>query len=300
LTAALGREGWRKRTFRGVRKVTIRFSQIHSVVFIFVLVCYLADVHAVAVTEGLVAWYTFDGDVENDAGSGNGTVFNGVSYEDGVFGQAVRLNGFDDYIVLPGTSGLSFGSGDFSVSFWFNSYDYWGRILDERIGREQGYVFALRSVDDSPTEPANISFAAQNGLGVGTKISTVETTLGWLNDGNWHHVVGVREGSEHLLYIDGDLAISDDSDSGDIGGANDIYVGRRYEITHPDATTEAFYDGLLDDLSFYNRSLTQEQVSEIYAESVGIPNPNTAYLMSSGLLLMSLVGQRGRSSGQAA
>ena len=68
---------------------------------------------------GLVAYWKFDGDATDSSGfSNDGTENGGVSYVDGVCGQAITLDGVDDYVDMGTPSELRI-TGALTVSAWF-------------------------------------------------------------------------------------------------------------------------------------------------------------------------------------
>ena len=74
-------------------------------------------------TEGLVAWYGLNGDGQDGSGFGNhANVYGGTWVEDrnGGVGQAIWLDGLDDFIEVPSSPQLNFGSAQsFTVSLWW-------------------------------------------------------------------------------------------------------------------------------------------------------------------------------------
>jgi hypothetical protein len=78
-----------------------------------------------------------------------------------------------------------------------------------------------------------------------------------VNDGQWHHVVGVYDGTRSCLYIDGSLDTSaqatgriSDDDEPVLIGDNSQYGNR-------------FWDGLIDDVRVYGRALPESQVKAL-------------------------------------
>jgi hypothetical protein len=75
--------------------------------------------------KGLVAYYPFNGNANDESGNGNnGTLNGGLSFTEGKFAQALIFNGIDGFIDLTNENGLRLSS-PFTVSVWvktdFNS-----------------------------------------------------------------------------------------------------------------------------------------------------------------------------------
>jgi hypothetical protein len=80
-----------------------------------------------------------------------------------------------------------------------------------------------------------------------------------VTDGNWHHVVFARNGTNHKMYKDGEL-IDENTLTSQMGGAVNA-IGRNWG--------GAYFNGLMSDFRIYSTQLSAAQISEIYR------NPNT-------------------------
>jgi hypothetical protein len=87
------------------------------------------------------------------------------------------------------------------------------------------------------------------------------TTDGDINDDEWHHIAATYDGTIMRLYIDGQLNASNTTYTGSLPDNNDsIWIGRHYD---PDDTT-AYFDGIIDEVVIWNRSLTPTQIEVLY------------------------------------
>ena len=82
----------------------------------------MAQVPSYVPTNGLVAYYPFDGNANDDSGNGNNGTVNGATLTTDRFGNANSAYSFDgqSYIRVPHTNMLNFGTGDYSLSVWAN------------------------------------------------------------------------------------------------------------------------------------------------------------------------------------
>ncbi len=206
-------------------------------------------------TDGLVAYYPLNGNAEDGSDNQNhGTEHNGVSYTNGVIGQAASFDGVDDYIFIPSNSNLSFGTNDFSVSMWIKTIDNIGFLLDGRTFPDRGYSLFV--------------YPDPLGVGMSTHSTTESVIVGktGFQDNQWHLVTGVREGTQLSIYIDGQLQDQKFDGLIDVGVSNNIFVGRRYYIVNPNE----YYNGLIDDLRIYNRALSINEIQALYYEVVDV------------------------------
>ena len=179
---------------------------------------------------GLVAYYPFNGNANDESGNGNHGVINGATLavdrnenED----NAYSFVG-DKYIYAGKTlNHESTLKGNISVSLWFKN--------DESSHGE------LFSIGDGNSNRANqgISITCSenfvyctlrgiNGEDRGTKFS-FETNVG--ADKKWHNIILIRDKYKmNKLFIDGEIVMSENDDVGDINPYDNdpIRIGRGY------------------------------------------------------------------------
>lgn len=133
-------------------------------------------------------------------GNGNNGVATGTTIVDGRFGKARSFNGTSDFI-LGSSSSLNFGGQDFTLEAWINTSST----------ASQAIFVANNSVT---TTSSNIGIYVAGGAGGGyfdVHINDGQGTSGSnlggrkVNDGKWHHIAAIRNGSQILLYVDGML-----------------------------------------------------------------------------------------------
>jgi len=79
-----------------------------------------------------------------------------------------------------------------------------------------------------------------------------------VNDGQWHHVAGVYDGSKIYLYVDGVEDTSENA-SGSINNIDyPVYIGENAELTG------RYWNGLIDDVRVYDRALLPGDINDIY------------------------------------
>jgi hypothetical protein len=213
--------------------------------------------------KGLVAYYPFNGNAKDESGNGNDGTVNGAILTTDRFGKgqaSVSLNGTDNWIQIPSKSTGPSGTSDYTLSIWINTSDSLGYIVDERDAvqpMERG--FCLSTYTDG-----NIYFDVQDG-GVNSGRALLKTSF--VNT-NWHHIVGIRQGSKSRIYSDGILMNEGTSNTGsaiNIGTPNAISIGRRF-IFASGTTGYGYYKGLLDDIRIYNRALSPAEIDSLYHE----------------------------------
>ncbi|GAB2675760.1 exo-alpha-sialidase [Kribbella swartbergensis] len=177
----------------------------------------------------------------------------------GRFGQAVSLDGVDDYVQLPFAEKLAVSSGDFTWTGWFR---YGDSTADQPLlwAYNQGDVYSQLWLRAEPA--ANrIRALAQSG----ETAVTVATTRAY-NDRAWHHFALRRQGSTFTIYIDGAAAASAVGTIGSVSPKRpfQIHLGQRLD-------GRQHLRGSLDDVRLYNRALTPTEISTIHATNTTTP-----------------------------
>jgi hypothetical protein len=112
------------------------------------------------------------------------------------------------------------------------------------------------------------AFRADDDAGTG---ATVVDTLHHVNDGNWHHLVGVRDvaAMTGTLYVDGALGASINITPLQAGPMTNkdhevdlITIGG--SIAAGTNTITSYWGGAIDEVSYYSTALTAQQVTAIY------------------------------------
>ncbi len=212
---------------------------------------------------------TYSGDVASPTelfdtdGRQNGTVHGQVVQVDGKRGKALRFDG-DDHCRIPRVVENSF-----TVSFFVRTKQRGnGRPGDTRwftgTGLVDGEVPGI--VDDW-----GISWHSDGIISAGTgKPERFVASGPGYNDGEWHHVAFTRdqESGRIVLYVDGQLVAEARGSKRPLISLEDIVIGRM----RPGG---AGFKGDLDELTFYNKALTQPQVIALscdVSEGISVAN----------------------------
>jgi len=81
-----------------------------------------------------------------------------------------------------------------------------------------------------------------------------------VNDNNWHHIAYVVNGNSQTIYLDG--SISGTATETLSTNSGKIRIGSR-------EFSSSYYQGLLDQVRIYNRSLTQEEIQSDMNTPIG-------------------------------
>jgi Concanavalin A-like lectin/glucanases superfamily/Immunoglobulin I-set domain len=100
--------------------------------------------------------------------------------------------------------------------------------------------------------------------GAGGEITSVQV----VNDGNWHFLAGVYDGTSNYLYIDGVLDSASAATATITGSTADVYLGGAPDYTA--SGNERYFAGSICEAAFFTNALTTAQIQQLY-NSAGIP-----------------------------
>jgi len=99
-------------------------------------------------------------------------------------------------------------------------------------------------------------------------LANVTSTTINIGDNNWHNIVGVNDGTDLKIYIDGNLEATNVGGGGTIDNDSvDLNIGRRGD-------NNLFFNGSISEASIFDYALSSTQISTLYgSSSLGAGNP---------------------------
>ncbi|XQP85248.1 MAG: LamG-like jellyroll fold domain-containing protein [Candidatus Pollutiaquabacter aromativorans] len=219
-------------------------------------------------TNGLVGWWPFNGNADDASGNGNNGTFSNGSYVPSIWDMAAEFNGNSSLITIPSSS--SFDTDSFTFSLRVN--------LSSHLGHNEIQFGipgdSLRwSIGWDPNQLYLLPMTCAGTYGTGQNYPQVP-----INVGTWYHMVFVNHGIYTDYYLDGVFLGTSDMTTplncwspsmnlylgGDIGGGAIEY-----------------FAGLMDECGFWNRALTQQEITNLYNATTSPPcNPLPINLMN--------------------
>lgn len=222
-------------------------------------------------TANLVAYYEFENNFNDSSINGNtGTPHGGISFVAGANGLAIDLDGFGDYLSISGsdTLGSVFDISDtITVAVWIKVANF-----------DKEYQTIIAKGDDSwrlsrYQETNQLEFSVLDGAAppFGNVIGRTS-----VNDGQWHHVAGVYDGSKVYLYIDGVIDNAEDLSGPIDNGIYNVYIGENEQKRAEGLARE--WDGNIDQVRVYDTALSHAEIvslayeSEVYQPVLSVAN----------------------------
>jgi hypothetical protein len=228
---------------------------------------------------GLVAYYPFDGDVNDDSGNGNHGTNHGASSQTDRHGNAggcYHLDGSGDYMEFPGAD-FNFVN-NFTLAMWIkptSTQDAYATLFDKAhwstsLGRTP-YGWSLQQ------NVGNVNQYSLNWVPVdGTEYmgNYIQTT-----GGQWNHLVFMKAGSSTIAYLNGVFASKQSLGSNANLIANNkplVIGGANGGQTDPATISGSRYSGLIDEVFIYNRTITAQEVKMLYQIHAPTSQPSTS------------------------
>jgi TolA-binding protein len=217
---------------------------------------------------GLVGHYPFEGNAINTSGlapAGNGILVGGPTFRPGVFGQAIDLDGSGDYVNCGNGSVFNLTK-QLTIAAWtkVNSFDKKHQTI---ISKGDNSWRLARAGDSDSIEFACNGTAATKWDGVG-EVPWAVTGNTSVNDGKWHHIAGVLDGSALYLYIDGLLEAAKAAGNSVDTSNYEVYIGENAQVPGRQ------WNGLIDDVRIYNYALSQPEIVSLMGRSeINLPEP---------------------------
>ena len=222
-------------------------------------------------TNGLVAYYPFSGNANEQIGNTNNGTVNGATLTNdinGIANSAYNYNGTSSYINLP----MNFYGGQTATLVSFR--------LRFKIS-SNGHSF-IWNKDGNWTE-AGIYTTVNGAFGIfwayPNQYNGIVTSNGSVVPNIWYDAVIIINGSNSKIYLNGieqtGVTINTPSNSISFSDAGTCGSGiNRFGFKKDSCSPANYFNGVLDEFMLYNRALTQQEITNLYNSSL----PQTACL----------------------
>ena len=238
---------------------------IYAVAVLFVFSMISTSSYA-AITDGLVAYYTFDaGTPKDNSGNGNNGVFEGdPKPAAGKIGGCLDFDGDGDGVTVADDPSLQLPDA-LTVACWIKARtgaDHGGVVWKgEMIGWGANFNYRIATAGDGLTW--GTTSAGENYF----------ATAGVLKLNEWMFVAMTGDGATEIGYVSSDGVNFDipasDQDNPKAGGAPyNVWEGQPVRIGWAqglggDLAALTYFDGLIDEVAIYDRALSEDELSDL-------------------------------------
>lgn len=193
-------------------------------------------------TDGLIGeWLLQEGSGPN--------VYDTSMYQESISGTGIMYDGQNIYSRINAHPAHDINS-TITLSAWVKPLDDDSSkqhyIIDRRDYTEAGYYLMYQTQGSSNV----FSFRFFDG----TISSTTSPSLG-----NWYHVAATYDGSNLRMYVNGVLENSQSFSPSITEVISPVFIGQRY-------TNNNRFNGVIDEVMIFNRSLAEEEISLVYTQ----------------------------------
>jgi hypothetical protein len=210
----------------------------------------------------LVSWWRMDDanstHVFDYLGRNNGTIVNAVQTDSGYMGKGFEFDSTDsDYIDLGNKPEFNI-SKEITISVWVKKK---GRTLNVDtstvIGKEMltntGYILEIHDDDAIYANLVRVTLYGVSPSGWRSNRQIIQN--------EWCHIVITFNGTNTILYINGTVDKNEPSTGEILTGSDTLKIG----YSRGSGNQNAYFNGTIDDVLIFNRSLTANEIAALYA-----------------------------------
>ena len=223
------------------------------------------DLPSYVPTDGLVAYYPFNGNANDESGNGyHGTVNGATLTADRLENneKAYSYNGKDTFITLSNNFFDGADNGTYTINFWTKNFQENSRIF------YKGGSWKDLIIDINFDNKVQYSFI--NGTNSTWNHLTSNNSL---EQDKWYNITIRHEIGEINLYLNGtfeaQLQTNDVVDWSTSINTPCAGIGMHFGKNYNNCTVDVGYHGVIDDFGIWNRALTEQEIQNLYNSSSG-------------------------------
>jgi len=178
---------------------------------------------------------------------GNDGTIHGAQWVDGRLESALLFDGYDEYVSVPNSQSLQISDG-ITVDAWVYRH---GQFRDEAVAmkRSENTGFGLWF-----SETDNKAY-----FGTGSTEFRGVRSASDIKTDNWYHIVGTYDNEVLKIYINGVLENSENISGQLAYNTTNLTIGKH------NVTNSHYFDGIIDEVQIYDRSLNENEIWSHYS-----------------------------------
>ncbi len=234
-------------------------------------------------TKGLVGYWPFNGNANDESGNGNHGTVNGAiltTDRNGIENSAYHFDGTNWIEVLNSNSIQPIDA--FSISAWVLVEDtqpngWYTRIVSKNHSEDQNFA-TYQLLTGRTTEYGKTGLAIRTSSGKegynwsGFSSNDISKT--------YQHIVGTFNGTELKFYQDGKLTSTIKHSGKLFYDSGNLWFGKGKTGELPGS--DMFFNGKIDDIAIYNRALLEQEIIDLYTDNKTSVIPS--YIPTNGLV----------------
>lgn len=197
------------------------------------------------------------------------------------FGNAIELDGTNDFALVPHHPSLNPGNGSWSVAFWLKAADK-PQISPVVLKRFPGGGYTMYAYCFGSGDPHNADYGRKIRINHIEDAGITErsgVTSGEYIDGDWHHyvIIADKQQNEIIIYVDGQavefIYVYNLGGWPTVENEEPLFIAR--------GSGETYLEGDLDELSIWNKAISPELIQKMQTDTLSSPYYNS---VDSGLV----------------
>jgi hypothetical protein len=244
----------------------------------FLAISAQAQVPSYVPTNGLVGYWPFNGNANDESGNGNNGTVNGAAFANDRFNSSnSAINQVNNGSHIRTNNAINGAANNFTISFWANPTEADIPVNQGITGGEGPAIMPVIHPAHGSTFGSMYSNAGV-GINMGNnQIQVVEHTHLYIgsplvvtgNYSGWHNVVLVYDNHVPKLYIDGNYVATGLQSNIQFvhpsSGYCNVYPQSGFGCSFtPNGTPLGNYKGNFDDIGIWNRVLSDIEISELF------------------------------------
>lgn len=181
----------------------------------------------------------------------HGVSYNGAGQRASEFGNALNLDGVNDYVQIDANERLN--PSNFSLSSWFYNRD--------TASANKMSIMKARTSHSSPFYQYGFQFMTGAGVWNTNIGNTLRQQTFYYSDNTWNHVVAVVNEATSTIYVNGVQSVSNTYSGSMVAYATPLLFGANANLGK---NSTYCWNGMLADVRLYNRPLTDSEVFALY------------------------------------
>jgi hypothetical protein len=205
-------------------------------------------------TDGLVSWFPFNGNADDESGSGNFGTINRAKLCADRFeknNRAFQFDGIYSYISVElHNQSLMLGN-NFTISFWTK--------LNFNNKNNQTFI----SKGDALSNEYSIFCSQENEIEFIDRGKMVQPNFKFPGFNNWTNIICVMNHGIGSIYINGNLIYTIPTSKVILPSNLPLVFGAQFEPGTSTPIRNSYLNGKLDDIGIWNRVLTKDEISKL-------------------------------------
>ena len=249
--------------------------------------------------DGLVGWWPFNGNANDESGNGNHGSVNGATLtadRNGKVNCAYSFEGLNNYIDLLSLNSSKI-DGDFSISSWIKIKSF-SSLYPQIINGENNYV----AIHLGGTGYLNQLEMFKKLIFYYSPGPNHTKSNNELNLNTYYYITSIRKADSISLYINGLKQNASNFNNSKLATGKHIRIGS-YSVSVNSDYNRGDFDGQIDDICIFNRALTEQEIKQLYEgcpkETATSSNFNSVVYTTNTPLNLSATPSGGTFNGEA-